>query len=207
MSARDRDKPSILVMGEALVDVVTRGADVDEHVGGSPANVAFGLGRLGHDRCPGHLDRRRPPGQADRQDMPARRCRARSGQRQSAADVGGQRRDRPTGTRHLPRSWQARWRWATKLGGGVTVSPQIARKVQVRAHYWPLNCKTVVRSAASVAASPRTECGAEPGSGCRAHFNRRTKEVGNRSSYPSNRRISLQDGAFRVVQARGEVSQ
>jgi fructokinase len=49
MSARDRDKPSILVMGEALVDVVTRGADVDEHVGGSPANVAFGLGRLGHD--------------------------------------------------------------------------------------------------------------------------------------------------------------
>ena len=40
-----RSKPSILVMGEALVDVVTRGDDVDEHVGGSPANVAFGLGR------------------------------------------------------------------------------------------------------------------------------------------------------------------
>jgi|SRR5690349_286596 len=49
MSATDRDSPSILVMGEALVDVVTRGDDVDEHVGGSPANVAFGLGRLGHD--------------------------------------------------------------------------------------------------------------------------------------------------------------
>ena len=48
MSARDRDKPSILVMGEALVDVVSRGEDVDERVGGSPANVAFGLARLGH---------------------------------------------------------------------------------------------------------------------------------------------------------------
>jgi fructokinase len=49
MAPTGRDKPSILVMGEALVDVVTRGDDVDEHVGGSPANVAFGLGRLGHD--------------------------------------------------------------------------------------------------------------------------------------------------------------
>ena len=49
MSPGVRSKPSILVMGEALVDVVTRGDDVDEHVGGSPANVAFGLGRLGHD--------------------------------------------------------------------------------------------------------------------------------------------------------------
>ncbi len=49
MSAGVRSNPSILVMGEALVDVVTRGDDVDEHVGGSPANVAFGLGRLGHD--------------------------------------------------------------------------------------------------------------------------------------------------------------
>ena len=49
MSAGVRSNPSVLVMGEALVDVVTRGDDVDEHVGGSPANVAFGLGRLGHD--------------------------------------------------------------------------------------------------------------------------------------------------------------
>jgi fructokinase len=49
MSRSDTDKPSILVMGEALMDVVTRDVDVDEHVGGSPANVAFGLGRLGHD--------------------------------------------------------------------------------------------------------------------------------------------------------------
>ena len=49
MSATDRDNPKILVMGEALVDVVSRsGDDIDEHVGGSPANVAFGLGRLGH---------------------------------------------------------------------------------------------------------------------------------------------------------------
>ena len=49
MAARRKDQPSILVMGEALVDVVTRDDGVDEHVGGSPANVAFGLGRLGHD--------------------------------------------------------------------------------------------------------------------------------------------------------------
>jgi fructokinase len=39
-----------LVLGEALIDVV-RGPDgtVREHVGGSPANVAVGLARLGHD--------------------------------------------------------------------------------------------------------------------------------------------------------------
>ena len=49
MSPSRTNKPSVLVMGEALVDVVTRGSEVDEHVGGSPANVAFGLGRLGHD--------------------------------------------------------------------------------------------------------------------------------------------------------------
>ena len=39
-----------LVLGEALVDAVS-GPDggVDEHVGGSPANVAFGLAALGHE--------------------------------------------------------------------------------------------------------------------------------------------------------------
>lgn len=37
-----------LVVGEALVDVVHRpDGSVEEHVGGSPANVALGLGRLG----------------------------------------------------------------------------------------------------------------------------------------------------------------
>ena len=44
----------MLVVGEALVDVVVRpGAGgvevVERHVGGSPANVAIGLARLGHD--------------------------------------------------------------------------------------------------------------------------------------------------------------
>ncbi len=39
----------VLVLGEALVDVVHQGGQVSEHVGGSPANVAFGLGRLDHD--------------------------------------------------------------------------------------------------------------------------------------------------------------
>jgi fructokinase len=42
-------KPRILVIGEALIDIVreTAGAHV-EHVGGSPANVAVGLARLDH---------------------------------------------------------------------------------------------------------------------------------------------------------------
>ncbi len=40
----------ILVVGEALIDAVDLGSgQVIEHVGGSPANVAFGLGTLGHD--------------------------------------------------------------------------------------------------------------------------------------------------------------
>jgi len=39
----------VLVLGEALVDVVLKDGHVSEHVGGSPANVAFGLGRLDHD--------------------------------------------------------------------------------------------------------------------------------------------------------------
>lgn len=43
-----------LVIGEALIDAVTRDsasgpADTEEHVGGSPANVAFGLAALDHD--------------------------------------------------------------------------------------------------------------------------------------------------------------
>jgi fructokinase len=38
----------VLVIGEALIDVVEREGRVpEEHVGGSPANVALGLGRLG----------------------------------------------------------------------------------------------------------------------------------------------------------------
>ncbi|MFT3860719.1 PfkB family carbohydrate kinase [Micropruina sp.] len=40
---------SVLVIGEALVDVVHQRGQISEHVGGSPANVAFGLGRLEHD--------------------------------------------------------------------------------------------------------------------------------------------------------------
>ena len=38
-----------LVVGEALVDAVTTAAgETAEHVGGSPANVAFGLAALEH---------------------------------------------------------------------------------------------------------------------------------------------------------------
>lgn len=38
---------AVLVVGEALIDIVSRPGQTDtEHVGGSPANVALGLGRL-----------------------------------------------------------------------------------------------------------------------------------------------------------------
>lgn len=39
-----------LVIGEALIDIVSRDGEITgEHVGGSPLNVAIGLGRLGRD--------------------------------------------------------------------------------------------------------------------------------------------------------------
>lgn len=39
-----------LVVGEALIDIVTPlEGEITEHVGGSPANVAIGLARLGHE--------------------------------------------------------------------------------------------------------------------------------------------------------------
>lgn len=43
--------PSTIVVGEALVDVVRAAGSsaTAEHPGGSPMNVAYGLGRLGHD--------------------------------------------------------------------------------------------------------------------------------------------------------------
>ena len=41
--------PSVLIVGESLIDIVEReGREPVELVGGSPANVALGLGRLGH---------------------------------------------------------------------------------------------------------------------------------------------------------------
>ncbi|MGY2743691.1 carbohydrate kinase family protein [Pseudarthrobacter sp. O4] len=36
-----------IVVGEALIDIVTSADGTSEHPGGSPANVAYGLGRLG----------------------------------------------------------------------------------------------------------------------------------------------------------------
>lgn len=61
----------VLVIGEALVDIVEDGTSTTEHPGGSPANVALGLGRRGIDvalltdlgrdprgsRIVGHLER------------------------------------------------------------------------------------------------------------------------------------------------------
>ncbi|OIH85277.1 carbohydrate kinase [Arthrobacter sp. UCD-GKA] len=37
----------VLVIGEALIDVIASVAGASEHPGGSPANVAYGLGKLG----------------------------------------------------------------------------------------------------------------------------------------------------------------
>src|SRR5204862_5078501 len=47
-SGRRRPVDDVLVVGETLIDIVRR-ADgrTDEYPGGSPANVALGLGRLG----------------------------------------------------------------------------------------------------------------------------------------------------------------
>lgn len=41
------ETPSVLVVGEAVIDIVDMEGQVTSHVGGSPANVALGLGRLG----------------------------------------------------------------------------------------------------------------------------------------------------------------
>lgn len=38
--------PEVIVVGEALIDMVNTGDGVTEHPGGSPANVAYGLARL-----------------------------------------------------------------------------------------------------------------------------------------------------------------
>ncbi len=46
-AAGEPDVIDVLVVGEALVDIVHSADGVHEHVGGSPANVALGLGRLG----------------------------------------------------------------------------------------------------------------------------------------------------------------
>ncbi|HWV48533.1 MAG TPA: carbohydrate kinase, partial [Microbacterium sp.] len=38
-----RSEIEVLVVGEALIDIVDAGGASTEHVGGSPANVALGL--------------------------------------------------------------------------------------------------------------------------------------------------------------------
>jgi fructokinase len=50
MSDMTASTAPVLVVGESLIDAVERGTEPPElHVGGSPANVAFGLGALDHD--------------------------------------------------------------------------------------------------------------------------------------------------------------
>lgn len=41
------DTPDVIVVGEALVDIISTSQGTVEHPGGSPANVAYGLSRLG----------------------------------------------------------------------------------------------------------------------------------------------------------------
>jgi fructokinase len=45
----DSTAPRVLVIGEALIDIVERDGTSTEHVGGSPANVALTLARLGRN--------------------------------------------------------------------------------------------------------------------------------------------------------------
>ncbi len=47
-SVPHRGEVGVLVIGESVIDVVTREGVAVEMPGGSPANVALGLGRLGH---------------------------------------------------------------------------------------------------------------------------------------------------------------
>jgi fructokinase len=50
LPARADELGHTLVVGESLIDLVKRpNGSTQEHVGGSPANVAVGLARLGHD--------------------------------------------------------------------------------------------------------------------------------------------------------------
>lgn len=47
-SAAENARP-VLCLGEALIDVISRaGAPTEEHVGGSPLNVACGIAQLEH---------------------------------------------------------------------------------------------------------------------------------------------------------------
>ncbi|WP_427017434.1 carbohydrate kinase family protein [Pseudarthrobacter sp. P1] len=46
-ASRPRDFLDVVVIGEALIDVVASPEGTSEHPGGSPANVAYGLGLLG----------------------------------------------------------------------------------------------------------------------------------------------------------------
>jgi len=47
-SNRVSTSAEVLIVGETIIDVIDRNGERSEHVGGSPANVALTLGRLGH---------------------------------------------------------------------------------------------------------------------------------------------------------------
>ncbi|MEV4737459.1 MULTISPECIES: carbohydrate kinase family protein [unclassified Microbacterium] len=101
--APSTDEPRILVVGEALVDIVHRlDGSVTETPGGSPANVALGLGRLG--RTPTLLS---SIGTDDRGDA-LRRWLAESG----VALVGTPRERTSTATAELDSRGAASYRFA-----------------------------------------------------------------------------------------------
>ncbi|HEY8591074.1 MAG TPA: PfkB family carbohydrate kinase [Naasia sp.] len=65
------ESDGVLVIGEALVDVVVRAGTTEEHPGGSPANVALGLGRLGLGPALLTVIGRDPRGEAIREHLRA----------------------------------------------------------------------------------------------------------------------------------------
>jgi len=89
----------ILVVGEALVDIVHRASGVDEAPGGSPANVALTLGRLG-----------RSPIMLTRLGDDDRGCRVRRWLEESGVAVAAVAAPRTsTATAHLDESGAARY--------------------------------------------------------------------------------------------------
>lgn len=85
---------SALIIGEALVDAVVRpGGDRSEHPGGSPANVALGLSRLGRDAALLTWLARDPHGDLVREHLTG------SGVRVLTGDGGPERT--PVATAHL----------------------------------------------------------------------------------------------------------
>jgi len=105
-----------LVIGESLIDIVQRTeGSAEEHVGGSPANVAVGLARLGHE-----VIFATQIGDDDRGSRIVALC-EREGISLTAGSVGGRRTSSATAT--LDRTGAATYSF--DLGWELTVSPSL----------------------------------------------------------------------------------